>query len=130
MPNEKKEKEEKPKIHVDDDWKSQAQAEKAKHAQAGAEKSEKSEKDPERGPLPPANFTLLIISLTTQARMCLGDIEDPEGGQKQVDLELAKHNIDLLGMLGEKTQGNLSEQEKKLLDSVLYELRMRYVQLA
>ena len=65
-----------------------------------------------------------------QVRMCLGDIEDPGSGQKQVDLELAKHNIDLLEVLEEKTQGNLSENEKKLLDSVLYELRMRYVQLA
>ncbi|NIA06341.1 MAG: DUF1844 domain-containing protein [Actinobacteria bacterium] len=124
MSKEKKEKEEKPKLHVDDDWKAQAQAEKTRHAQDAGEKV------PERGPLPPANFTLLVISLATQARMCLGDIENPEDGQKQVDVELAKHNIDLLGMLEEKTKGNLSVQEKKLLDSVLYELRMRYVQLA
>ena len=124
MSKEKKEKEEKPQLHVDDDWKAQAQAEKAKHAQASPQEA------PERGPLPPANFTLLVISLATQARMCLGDIEDPQSGQKQVDVELAKHNIDLLGMLEEKTKGNLSDQEKKLLDSVLYELRMRYVQLA
>jgi exonuclease V gamma subunit len=121
---EKQEKEEKPELHVDDDWKAQAQAEKAQHAHEDAEKAS------QRGPLPPANFTLLVISLATQARMCLGDIEDPQSGKKQVDVELAKHNIDLLGMLEEKTQGNLSEQEKKLLDSVLYELRMRYVQLA
>ena len=84
----------------------------------------------QRGPLPPASFTLLVISLATQVRMCLGDIENPANGPKEVDLELAKHNIDLLGMLEEKTQGNLSDQERKLLDSVLYELRMRYVQLA
>jgi len=124
---EKKEKEEKPELHIDDDWKAQAQAEKAQHAHEDAEKAEKAS---QRGPLPPANFTLLVISLATQARMCLGDTEDPQSGKKQVDVELAKHNIDLLGMLEEKTQGNLSEQEKKLLDSVLYELRMRYVQLA
>ena len=117
----------KPKIHVDDDWKARAQAEKEQHSKA-AQAADK--QDTERGPLPPASFTLLVISLTTQVRICLGDIENPTTGQKQVDLELAKHNIDLLGVLEEKTQGNLSEQEKKLLDSVLYELRMRYVQLA
>ena len=121
--------ENKPKIHVDDDWKKQAQDEKEKLAkQEAAEKQSK--KGVERGPLPPASFTLLVISLTTQVRMCLGDIENPASGQKQVELELAKHNIDLLGVLEEKTRGNLSEEEKKLLDSVLYELRMRYVQLA
>ena len=122
-----KEKDEKPKIHVDEDWKAQAQAEKTRHAEETAKEGEKAA---ERGPIPPASFTLLVISLTTQARMCLGDIEDPEDGQKMVDLELAKHNIDLLGVLEEKTQGNLSEQEKKLLDLALYELRMRYVQVA
>ena len=116
--------EEKPKIHVDDDWKAQAQAEKAQHVQSAGQDAS------ERGPLPPASFTLLVISLATQVRMCLGDIENPTTDQTQVDLALAKHNIDLLGMLEEKTQGNLSEQEKKLLDSVLYELRIRYVQMA
>ena len=122
-------KENKSKIHIDDDWKKQAQDEKEKLAkQEAAEKQTK--KAVERGPLPAASFTLLVISLTTQVRMCLGDIENPASDQKQVDLELAKHNIDLLGVLEEKTRGNLSEDEKKLLDSVLYELRMRYVQLA
>ena len=120
----------KPKIHVDDDWKAQAQAQKEQHSKAAQTAGKQDKQEVERGPLPPANFTLLVISLTAQVRICLGDIEDPSTGQKQVDLELAKHNIDLLGMLEEKTQGNLSEQEKKLLDSVLYELRMRYVQLA
>ena len=113
-----------PKLHVDADWKAQAQAEKAAHAKAAKKPAV------ERGPLPPASFTLLLISLATEVRMFLGDIENPVDGKKQPDLELAKHNIDLLGMLEEKTQGNLSDQEKKLLDSVLYELRMRYVQLA
>ena len=120
----------KPKIHVDDDWKAQAQAQKEQHAKAAQTAGKQAKQDAERGPLPPANFTLLVISLTTQVRIFLGDMENPATGQKEVDLELAKHNIDLLGMLEEKTQGNLSEQEKKLLDSVLYELRMCYVQLA
>ena len=71
-----------------------------------------------------------MISLASQARICLGDIDDPAAKEKQVDLEAAKHHIDLLEMLDLKTKGNLDDQEKKLLDSVLYELRMRYVQLS
>ena len=119
-----------PKIHADDDWKAQAQAEKEKLAKAAESADKGARQESKRGPLPQASFTFLVISLATQIRMFLGDIENPANGKKQVDLELAKHNIDLLGMLEEKTQGNLSEGEKKLLDAVLYELRMRYVQTA
>ena len=124
------EEKDKPKVHVDDDWKAQAQAEKEKLAKESRTAGQQAKQDSERGPLPPVSFTLLVISLATQVRVFLGDIENPSSGEKHLDPELAKHNIDLLGMLEEKTQGNLSEQEKKLLDSVLYELRMRYVQLA
>ena len=118
------------KIHVDDDWKAQAQAEKEKLSRTAEPTGKGTQQQSKRGPLPQASFTLLVISLATQVRMFLGDIENPANGKKQADLELAKHNIDLLGMLEEKTQGNLSEEEKKLLDAVLYELRMRYVQTA
>ena len=119
--------EEKPKIHVDEDWKAQAQAEKARLAEETAKEAAETA---QRGPIPPASFTLLVISLATQARMCMGDIGAGQEDEKHVDLELAKHNIDLLGILEEKTQENLSEEEKTLLDSALYELRMRYVQMA
>ena len=118
------------KIHVDDDWKVQAQAEKEKLSKAAEPANKGARQEGKRGPLPQASFTFLVISLATQIRMFLGDIENPANGKKQADLELAKHNIDLLGMLEEKTQGNLAEEEKKLLDAVLYELRMRYVQTA
>lgn len=120
-------KDKEPKLHIDDDWKAQAQAEKEKLS-----KEEKPAAEPgaERGPIPPASFTLLVISLVSQARICLGDMDNPMTKQKQVDLEAAKHHIDLLEMLDLKTKDNLSEQEKILLDSVLYELRMRYVQLS
>jgi len=114
------------KIFIDDDWKNQAQAEKQKldketdQASAGAG----------RGELPPANFTMLVNSLTTQALMALGGYEDPRTKRRMVDLELGKHHIDTLSMLEEKTKGNLDDDEKKLLDQALYELRMHYVQLA
>ncbi len=122
-----KDKDKEPKLHIDDDWKAQAQAEKEKLS-----KEEESAAEPQaaRSPIPPASFTLLVISLVSQARICLADMENPLTKKKQLDLEAAKHHIDLLEMLDLKTKGNLSDQEKELLDSVLYELRMRYVQLS
>ena len=129
MGKDKKEDNSEPKIHVDSDWKAQAQAEKEKLA-----KEEQATAGPktqaQQAPLPPPSFTLLVISLVTQARICLADMDNPITKKKQLDLEAAKHHIDILEMLDLKTKGNLSDQEKKLLDSVLYELRLRYVQLS
>ncbi len=125
----KNDKDKEPKLHIDDDWKAQAEAEKeklSKEEQAAAEAKPQAE----RAPLPPPSFTLLLLSLVTQARICLADMDNPITRKKQLDLVAAKHHIDMLEMLDAKTKGNLIDQEKKLLDSVLYELRLRYVQLS
>ena len=119
----------KPKIIIDDDWKTQAQAEKEKLAEevdSGAEEAGAG------GPreLPPASFTTLVSQFATQAILCLGGMEDPRTKRRYVDLDLAKHHIDMLAVLEEKTKGNLSDEEAKLLDQVLYETRMQYVQIA
>jgi hypothetical protein len=121
-----------PKIIIDDDWKAQAQADKEKLA----EQAEKPANEPAAGEgaegreLPPANFNTLISSLVTQIFFALGGIEDPQTGKRYLDLGLAKHHIDMLSVIEEKTRGNLSEAEKKLLDQALYESRMQYVQIA
>jgi hypothetical protein len=123
-------KDEKSKIIIDDDWKAQAQAEKEKLA-------EEAEKSGEGGgaaggpkELPPANFAGLLNALVSNIFFALGGYEDPKTKRRYVDLALAKHYIDLLGVLEEKTKGNLAEDEKKLLDQAIYETRMQYVQLA
>ena len=129
MTKDKKKDKDEPKIHVDSDWKAQARAEKeelSKQEEVAAEAKAQAQ----RAPLPPPSFTLLVISLVSQARICLADMDNPVTKKRQVDLEAAKHHIDMLEMLDAKTSGNLSEEEKKLLDSVLYELRVRYVQLS
>ena len=124
-----------PKIIVDDDWKAQAQAEKEKLA----EQVEKQGESPAAGPageeggrpeLPPASFATLINSIMTQTIFALGGMEDPQTKRRYVDLDLAKHHIDTLSVLETKTRGNLSDEEKKLLDRALYETRMQYVQIA
>jgi hypothetical protein len=121
-------KEDKPKIIVDDDWKVQAQKEKEKLAQQAETKGEAEGGEPRE--LPPASFTTLVGSLVTQIYMAVGGYEDPRTRKRYVDLALAKHHVDMLSVLEEKTKGNLSEEEKKLLDNALYETRLQYVQMA
>ncbi|NIA21319.1 MAG: DUF1844 domain-containing protein [Anaerolineaceae bacterium] len=70
---------------------------------------------------------MLANSLAAQALMMMDPRTDPETGKSAMNLTLAKHSIDLLGMLEEKTGGNLTDQEKSLLDTVLYQVRMAYV---
>ena len=77
--------------------------------------------------MPEATFTTFIMSLNTSALFHLGELLDPETGKKGTDLVLAKHTIDTLQLLKNKTAGNLTEKETELLENVLYDLKMRYV---
>jgi hypothetical protein len=115
-----------PKLHVDSDWKAQAQAEKERLA---AEESKKSSEKPGRG-LPEASFRTLVSVLASQAIMGLGTMADPQTGGVVVDLEGSRLSIDLLAVLEEKTKGNVTEEEAKELTQLLGELRSRYVQIA
>jgi hypothetical protein len=73
------------------------------------------------------DFASFLISLGTQAFMHLGDIANPTTQQREKDLPAAKQMIDLLGMLQEKTKGNLAADEERLLQQLLLDLRLRYV---
>jgi hypothetical protein len=79
-------------------------------------------------PLPEVSFATFVFSLSSSALVHLGEIPEPETSRTQVDLVLAKQIIDTLGMLEEKTRGNLEPDEERLMKSVLYDLRLRYVQ--
>lgn len=81
-----------------------------------------------RMPIPPADFSFLVYSLTTQAQIQLGLLRMDENEPARPNLPIARHTIDLLSMLQEKTQGNLSLQEKLLLENTLTDLRFRFVQ--
>lgn len=74
------------------------------------------------------NFSTFVISLSTQALMHLGEIPDPITGKVETDLAVAKQMIDILALLREKTRGNLDPGEQQLIEDVLYDLRMRYVE--
>jgi hypothetical protein len=77
----------------------------------------------------PVTFSTFVLGLSTQALLHLGEIPDPSTGRPSPDLVAAKQVIDILGMLLAKTTNNLEQDERSLLDSVLYDLRMRYVTL-
>ncbi len=79
--------------------------------------------------MPQADFHYLVVFLGTQALLCMGEQADAAAGEKfEKNLPGAKHAIDLLGVIQEKTKGNLDDDESQLLESLLYDLRMRYVQ--
>lgn len=81
---------------------------------------------PESGDVPPIDFTTFILSLSTSALMHLGE-KVPGAPDVPENLPLARQSIDLLGLLEQKTRGNLSGEEERLLAQVLYDLRMRFV---
>jgi hypothetical protein len=127
-------KEEEPKIIVDEDWKAEARKEKEiLAAQEKAEKAteqEKNQKKQARGRVPPGNFAALVSTLATQAVYSMGLM--PVEGQEnpEPDLEIARFNIDMLTTVEEKTKGNLSKNEERVLKNTLSELRMTFVKLA
>jgi len=124
-----------PKIQIDSDWKAQAQAEKKRMSeQAEASKAQASEPDasatasasrPEQ--VPPASLETLISTIATQALFSLGAIPDPRTNQRMTNLDLARHHVDTLAIVEEKTRGNLSDAEQAMISQTLYELRSRYI---
>jgi len=130
-----------PKIIVDEDWKSRVQREREelekKQQQPQSASATAQQQQPESVPrLPPASFASLINSLTAQAAAALGDAATPYDPQKSAEqlepklaLELARHLIDTLAILDEKTRGNLTPDEAALLEQGLHELRMAFVEV-
>jgi len=139
-----------PQIHIDDDWKAQAQAEKQRLAEeakakqpaapatppppptasaATAPRASESDADETDGENPPTDFKTLVSSIASQAMLYLGMMPDPVSGQRIVGFEHARQQMDLLGVLEEKTQGNLSDEENTMLASMIHRLQKQYVQV-
>jgi len=83
-----------------------------------------------RMPLPPATFTFIVLSLRAQAEMQLGLMHFDDEQKPEPDLPMARHSIDLLAVLLEKTRGNLQLEEQRFLENSLTELRFRFVQVS
>lgn len=80
--------------------------------------------------MPEVTFASLVLSLNTSALYHMGELPHPETKQRVVDRELAKHTIDTLALLADKTKGNLDTDESELLARILYELKMRFIKLS
>lgn len=96
-----------------------------KHADPPEPSNDAAEAPGASGEIPLMDFNLLVLSLNTSALIQLGDAPDPDGGDAP-NLGMARHTIDTLAVLEQKTRGNLSGQEERLLHQVLFDLRMRY----
>ena len=106
----------------------EAGADRQKPADGPADaRTEKGPADAEEAPLSEMNFAGFILSLSTTAMFHFGDFPDPVTREAKRNLVAAKQTIDILNILETKTKGNLDEDEKQLLEGILYELRMRYV---
>ncbi len=101
--------------------------EEEKKVEESPKAEEKKESLNKEEPLPEITFSNLIFSFSTSALIQLGEIEDPVTKKRDKNLPLAKQTIDLIGMLKEKTKGNLTPEEERLIDNILFDLRMRYV---
>lgn len=78
-------------------------------------------------PLPKVTFTTFVMSLASSALVQLGEVPEPETGTMQEELEHAKYTIDILSMLNDKITNGMDDDERRLMDGLLYELRMKYV---
>ena len=119
------------KIIVDEDWKSQVEREREEAARkkSGAEPAHAAEASPEVE-LPPASLISLASGLAFQATAFLGLLPDPVSGKPEKNLPQAKHLIDMLEVLQQKTEGNRTPEETEDLEGMLHQLRMAYVQVA
>jgi len=119
-----------PKLHIDSDWKAEAAAEKEKlAAQEQAATGADGAGQPGPEDLPEPTFVSLLQVLASQAMMGLGAYSDPNSGRVAVDPDGARFHIDLIEMLEQKTEGNLSDDEKTNLTQILAALRSRYVEI-
>ncbi len=120
-----------PKIIVDSDWKEQVARERelgdTPADEAVTATTPTSSQEESLPPPPPASFEVHVSMLYTQAISLLGHMPDPESGKASINKPYAKHYIDTLEMLSEKTKGNLSEDESEMISQALHTLRMAYV---
>jgi hypothetical protein len=114
-------------LHMSDEEKAKVKEEEETVREKAKEEYQEAARETAESPLPEINFAAFLISLSSSAFVHLGDMPDPVSGETKKNLPLAKQTIDLLGLLREKTRNNLLEDEEKLFDHLLYDLRMRYI---
>ncbi len=121
------------KLIIDEDWKSQVEAEKEvlRQQEENPQADDIENQEPSAEELPPASFVTHVMSLATQATMALGQIPDPEKPDEPppVNLMFAKYVIDTISMLDEKTRGNLTTEEAAMMENLIHQLRIVYLEV-
>jgi hypothetical protein len=117
------------KIIIDEDWKSQVEREREELKSRKHEADEPASSAPGSEQIPEASFALLVTTLATQAMAAMGQLQDPTQDKPLVHLGLARHHIDMLTVLEEKTKGNLDPDETAMLEQVLHQLRLLFVEV-
>ena len=120
------------KIIIDEDWKSQVEAEREEAEKKRQEKALPEQQSPEQqtpgdGQMPPASFEMLITTMATEAMISLGQIPHPATGKPMLNLDHAKYFIDTLEVLQEKTKGNLTSDEEKAIADLMHQLKLAFV---
>lgn len=122
------------KIIIDEDWKSQVQAEKEREnaAPPSAESQDAGRIEPDLADMqmPPASFELLLTMLATEALVAMGHVPHPATQQYHVHRHQAKYLVDTIEVLREKTKGNLTPEEKEIVDGISHQLRMAFIESA
>src|SRR6476469_6306706 len=124
------------KIIIDEDWKSQVEAERAEAAKSKSTKTEtpaatdKDESETTDPPMPDASFELLLTTLATEALVALGQVPHPITGKTQLQRNQANFLIDTVDVLRQKTAGNLTNSEQQVIDSLLHQMCLVFVQTA
>ncbi len=113
---------------VDESYKEKVSKEKEKAEGIASSQAQGTAQEKEEFNVPEASFSFFATTLAMQATLALGDVPDPHTNKREENLPQAKFLIDILGILQEKTKGNLTKEEDSLLEGILYELRMQYVQ--
>jgi len=113
------------KIIIDEDWKSQIEREREELEQAPDDPKATQPLGPNE--IPPASFPMLLTSIGTQAMMALGQVPDPVSGNPVYHPDLARHHIDTLVILQEKTKGNLAADEQEMLENFIDQLRQLFI---
>ncbi|HZL37751.1 MAG TPA: DUF1844 domain-containing protein [Tepidisphaeraceae bacterium] len=143
--------EETPSLHIDTDWKKQAQEEKRRLAEQQEQRAAAAQSHPPAAPsgaapmagaaraggparrgkreVPAASFSALVQSQMTQVLLYLGELA-PQGSEPMLNLDMAKYQLDLMSILEDKTKNNLAPDEQHMLDAALYDLRTRFIHVA
>ncbi len=114
-------------FHEDGDSQTPPISEKAEEKQTADASSATGTAVPEDGARAPIDFPSYLLSYYTQGLVLLGEVPNPYTNKKEEDVDAARHTIDILSMLEQKTKGNLTQEEQQLLETVLYELRMKFM---